>query len=232
MTENQTLKLYLLQQNTGNLARAKEAYEFIMSGDVVETDNAPTHAKDEPATPKDGVYLRYKDGHEEWFGGSNNKDDIVGITVRLGERRTCIAKFDVKDYDEGNEEFPLLKYSEYDTDDDRKAFVTDYFGAYNDLNGKEHTKTLILRGCKIPLAEGQYIPAIGEWLLVMMFFERVQEALKYACGEMLKSDWYWSSTEHSSNYAWYVSVAYGSIHCNLGRSGPNRVRPCLSCEAI
>jgi len=228
MTENQTLKLYLLQQNAGDLAKAKEAYEFVMGG---ETGNA-RHCESASASAKDGVYLRYKDGHEEWFDGSNNKYDVVGITVRLGERRTCIAKYDVEDYDEGDTEFPLLNTSNNDTEDDREAFIDKYYDAYNDLEGKAHTESLVHRGCKIPLAKGKYIPAIGEWLLVIMFLDKVQEALEYSCGKPLKDDWYWSSTEYSSYNAWGVLVSNAGIYYGNVKAGPGRVRPCLSCEAI
>ena len=232
MTENQTLKLYLLQQNAGDLAKAKEAYEFIMGDDIVKVNNAHHCADALSTVTKDGVYLRYKDGHEEWFDGTNDKYDVVGITVRLGERRTCIAKFDAEDHDEGDTEFPLLASSDNDTEDDRETFIGKYYDAYNDFNGKVHTESLIRRGCKIPLADNQYIPSAGEWLLVMLFIKKVQEALEYACGEPLKEDWYWSSTEVSSNYAWYVYVSNGNIYWYNGKTSSYRVRPCLSCEAI
>ena len=229
MTENQTLKLYLLQQNNGDLAKAKGAYEFVMGG---EAGNARHCVETASASAKDGVYLRYKDGHEECFDGSNEKCDVVGITVRLGERRTCIAKYDAEDHGEGDRKFPLLEIYDNDSEEINVPYITDYFGIYNDLNGKEHTESLIRRGCKIPLADNQYIPAQGEWLLVLMFFKKVQEALEYAGGKPLKEDWYWSSTEYSSGTAWSVDVLSGYIAWGCGKTGTSRVRPCLSCEAI
>ena len=236
MTEKQKLRMVLLMQNECNLAKAKEAYEFVIGNDVEgvpATANAESnHDNNISAPQRDGVYLCYSDGHEEWFDGKNKKDDVIGVAVHLGERHTCIAKFDVKDDDEGDEEFPLLENNNSDTEEDKKAFITSYFDAYNDLDGKKHTESLMRRGCKIPLAENQYIPSQGEWLLVLMFFKKVQEALGYACGEMLKDDWYWSSTEYSSYGAWYVNVSTGYIHNNTFKTNANRVRPCLSCEAI
>ena len=236
MTEKQKLRMVLLLQNECNLAKAKEAYEFVIGNDVedvpVATGTGGEHKSNTLDPRKDGVYLRYADGREEWFDGKNKKEDVVGIAVHLGERHTCIAKFDVEDNDEGDNEFPLLKSSENDTEEDKKAFITSYFDAYNDLDGKKHTESLMRRGCKIPLAENQYIPSQGEWLLVLMFFKKVQEALDYACGSTLIKDWYWSSTEVSSNYAWTVSVSSGSIYWSSYKTGTYRVRPCLSCEAI
>ena len=236
MTEKQKLRMVLLLQNECNLAKAKEAYEFVIGSDIedgpVATGTGGEHKSNVPDPRKDGVYLRYADGREEWFDGKNKKEDVVGIAVHLGERHTCIAKFDVEDNDEGDNEFPLLKSSENDTEEDKKAFITSYFDVYNDLDGKKHTESLMRRGCKIPLAENQYIPSQGEWLLVLMFFKKVQEALDYACGEMLKDDWYWSSTEYSSNIAWYVYVSVGNIYNSSFKTVTFRVRPCLSCEAI
>ena len=175
---------------------------------------------------KDGVYLRYEDGHEEWFNGKNKKENFAGVAVHLGERHTCIAMSDVKN-DDGNMKLCLLKSINNDKEAYNNTFIMNYFNAYSDLNGKKHTNSLIRRGCKIPLAENQYIPSQGEWLLVLMFFKRVQEALDYVCGEMLKSAWYWSSTEYSSYYAWYASCGGGSI-CNFYRKHrASRVRPCL-----
>ena len=236
MTEKQKLRMVLLLQNECNLAKAKEAYEFVIGNDVedvpVATGTGGEHKSNTLDPRKDGVYLRYADGREEWFDGKNKKEDVVGIAVHLGERHTCIAKFDVEDNDEGDNEFPLLKSSENDTEEDKKAFITSYFDAYNDLDGKKHTESLMRRGCKIPLAENQYIPSQGEWLLVLMFFKKVQEALDYACGEMLKDDWYWSSTEYSSSVAWFVNVSVGFINHYGYKTVTGRVRPCLSCEAI
>ena len=236
MTEKQKLRMVLLLQNECNLAKAKEAYEFVIGNDVedvpVATGTGGEHKCNVPDPRKDGVYLRYSDGHEEWFDGKNKKEDVIGIAVHLGERNTCIAKFDVEDDDEGDKEFPLLENKNSDTEEDKKAFITSYFDAYNDLDGKKHTESLMRRGCKIPLAENQYIPSQGEWLLVLMFFKKVQEALDYACGSTLIKDWYWSSTEVSSYNAWNVNVSSGNIYWSNSKTSTSRVRPCLSCVAI
>jgi len=53
------------------------------------------------------------------------------------------------------------------------------------------------------LEDGEYIPAMGEWGLLMMFASRINEALVYVGGTPLKG-WLWSSTEYSQNYAWVV----------------------------
>lgn len=131
MTEKQKLRMVLLLQNECNLAKAKEAYEFVIGNDVedvpVATGAVGERKCNVPDPRNDGVYLRYSDGHEEWFDGKNKKEDVIGITVHLGERHTCIAKFDLEDYDEGDNEFPLLKNNDSDTEEDKKGFYYELF---------------------------------------------------------------------------------------------------------
>lgn len=62
------------------------------------------------------------------------------------------------------------------------------------------------------------MPTQKQWLMVMLYFDEVQECLVQAGGEKLKDDdGYWSSSEFNSNYAWYVyfsgfnSVSYGKL---------------------
>ena len=215
MTENQELRKLLLEKSEYNMERAKEAYDFIIGN---KSEVIKHH--------KDGVYLRYEDGHEEWFNGKNKKENVAGVAVHLGERHTCIAKFDVEDND-GIMKFCLLKNNDDDTEEYNDTYIMHYFNAYNDLNGKNRTKRLIRRGCKIPLAEKQYIPSVGEWMLILMFLKKVQESLDYVHGEMLKDDWYWSSTECASFGAWNIFVGNGNIYGGANNSKEARVRPCL-----
>ncbi len=69
-------------------------------------------------------------------------------------------------------------------------------------------------------------------MIVLTFSNKVQEALAYSCGEMLKDDWYWSSTENSSLSAWSVGVTNVEFGWDGFKMYALRVRPCLSCEAI
>lgn len=206
MTEKQQMKLYLLMQNKGDLAKAREAYEFVM-GEEAEPQQAPLVSN----TQKDGVYLVYSD-HEEYFTGTNSKDDVIGIGVRVGKRYTILALHDVVEGDKC--EYPLLSTSVNDTYEDMANYKDEWYKAYSDLEGKKQTDRLLARGCKIPLKENEYIPAIGEWLIVFQNLALVQDALEYVGGDMLKDTWYWSSTECSSGGAWSVAAAPGYICYN------------------
>ena len=62
--------------------------------------------------------------------------------------------------------------------------------------------------------------------------DEIDEMMTLISGSTLIKDWYWSSTEYSSGYAWYVNVSNGGIYLNVSKTGTVKVRPCLSCEAI
>ncbi len=115
--------MFVARDTSAERWRPRQGKRGVMGDDAVKMDNARPCADDAPASVKDGVYLRYKDGREEWFDGTNIMNDVVDITVRLGECCTCIAKYDVECFDEGDTEFPLLRSSDNDTEDDRKAFI-------------------------------------------------------------------------------------------------------------
>lgn len=55
------------------------------------------------------------------------------------------------------------------------------------------------------------IPTKNEWMAIAENFDAVNKALVRAGGEPLKNDWYWSSSEYSSNSAWqsYLNFSYG-----------------------
>lgn len=52
------------------------------------------------------------------------------------------------------------------------------------------------------------IPTKEEWMAIAENLDAVNEALVRAGGEPLKNDWYWSSSEYSSNYAWHSHLNY------------------------
>lgn len=57
------------------------------------------------------------------------------------------------------------------------------------------------------------IPTKEEWMAISENFYAVNKALIRAGGEPLKNDWYWSSSEYSSNLAWQ-SLLYTSYGLN------------------
>ena len=67
-----------------------------------------------------------------------------------------------------------------------------------------------------------------EWMAIAENLDAVNAALVRAGGEPLKNDWYWSSSEYSSYYAW-LSYLYGSygLYDYGGKNFSYSVRPVL-----
>lgn len=77
------------------------------------------------------------------------------------------------------------------------------------------------------LAKSGRCPTIDELTGIFLNKDKINAALKAANLPELKESWYWSSTEYSSNYAWYLWMddgARGYGYKNLSRY----VRPVLA----
>lgn len=76
-------------------------------------------------------------------------------------------------------------------------------------------------------AEGGRCPTIDELTGIFLNKNKINAALKAANLPELKESWYWSSTESSSNYAWYLWMLNGFR--NYGSKLSNYyVRPVLA----
>lgn len=195
--DDKSMKLYLLKLSNGDIDKAKEAYEFVKN-DNKSTDNTES-------VPKDGVYILYGDGHDELFDGNNSKIGTVGIVVRIGERVVIVSKYDDSSDDDN------IQLFDDNMDGEAEPLATDYYTAYSDMDGERHTDSLIDRGCKVTMPINNHIPSIGEWMVVLMYFNKVQEVMRYIYGQKLRNGLYWSSTEYSNGKAWLVNTTDGSI---------------------
>ena len=76
------------------------------------------------------------------------------------------------------------------------------------------------------------IPTKEEWMAIAENFDAVNKALIKAGGEPLKKNWYWSSSEYSSNYAWpsYLGGSYGLYGYAKHSSNRHYVRPVLALQ--
>ena len=77
------------------------------------------------------------------------------------------------------------------------------------------------------LAEGGRCPTIDELTGIFLNKEKINAALKAANLPALKESWYWSSTEFSSNGAWYLWMDDGN-RLNLDKNDNRYVRPVLA----
>ena len=76
------------------------------------------------------------------------------------------------------------------------------------------------------------IPSKEDWMAIAENFDAVNKALIRAGGEPLKNDWYWSSSEYSSDYAWqsYLGGSYGLIYYTKYDYSSPYVRPVLALQ--
>lgn len=76
-------------------------------------------------------------------------------------------------------------------------------------------------------AEGGRCPTIDELTGIFLNKDKINAALKAANLPALKESWYWSSTEHSSLYAWILWMDDGSRYDGYKYNG-KYVRPVLA----
>lgn len=57
--------------------------------------------------------------------------------------------------------------------------------------------------------DGEYIPSLSQLNLMNHYMDELNKAFAYVSASLLSLDGYWSSTENSQNYAWYVYFSSG-----------------------
>lgn len=72
------------------------------------------------------------------------------------------------------------------------------------------------------------IPSKEDWMAIAENFDAVNKALIRAGGEPLKKNWYWSSSEYDSKWAWnsHLGSSYGLD--TYGKGNSYYVRPVLA----
>jgi hypothetical protein len=213
LNEIQKIKMALLVMSKGNVTNAELAYEFVMA-ESEKSENMPS--KEKP----DGIYLIKKTGKPVLFAPGCNKKDCVAVGIKLGSKSIAVA---LKDAADG--ENITLTNREDETEYD--GYINNYMDAVADWNGKANTKHLEEIGLNegIKLEAGQYIPAVGEMYLIYLHTKALNEALEAVGGEPIADDWYWTSTETSATYAWYLYLYGGHMNLNTKATYANHVRP-------
>ena len=72
-----------------------------------------------------------------------------------------------------------------------------------------------------------WLPSLGEMMMIYANMTKINYALSLINGAtQLAEDWYWSSTEYSANYAWFLDLVDGTARTwNTKAAGQGRVRP-------
>ena len=227
MTEKQELKMQLLEKFGINdepqtVDYCRRAYEFLTEGEEKPQAQAGAVSTLKPVAA-DGVYIVYTDGSIEPYTGKNDDIDkeVKGIGVRMGSHAVVVA---LRDCYNGEE-------TELTTQKDPAGLTGNYLDnvpdAVTDYDGVFNTDHLCHVGLSpnIQLANGEYIPALGEMHLIYLNLKAINKALEFVGGEPIARDWYWTSTEYSATHAWYLYLNRGYASNNPKASGTIRVRP-------
>lgn len=215
LTEKQTLRYDLLKATRYEVAAAKACYEFITEPDR-QTPAAPVDG-----VIPDGVYLVMADDKNTAVlyrpGMQLMAEEIsrcIGIGVKQGGRSLTVSLRDAADGD-----------TELTTQKGGSRFITDYHDAVADWDGEAGTADLreILHP-NIKLGEKEYIPSLGQLYFILAHFREINEALNAVGGDPLLDLWYWTSTEYSATYAWYLNLGFGRAGGNAKASYQGRVR--------
>ena len=213
LTENQQFNLLLLDKCGYDLEKATKCQRFVMGSEP--PCQSPAQHLNNDKMYDDGIYICYKDGANVPFDADLQKENIRGIGLVVGSHSLCIALRNAGEY--------TLTNKEDSTGECR--YIPDWDEARMDFNGMsnwEHVKKI---GTDITLADGEYIPALGELMLIGIFKHAINEALEWANGELLEDDRYWSSTERSSTLAWNLYLG-NMIQYNINKTQIQRlVRP-------
>ena len=76
------------------------------------------------------------------------------------------------------------------------------------------------------LAAGKWwLPSLGEMFMIYANMTKINYALSLITGAtQLSETWYWTSTEYSSTYAWFLGLNYGTMGPYAKASSRRRVR--------
>ena len=197
-----------------------------------------SHKKNDELTTKadtafvtDGVYILHETlglkGVDGW--NSENNNGVVGVLVVEDDHKIVVAIEDAPEDLPWSNEYELINQPVDEMED-----------AESDFNGEIYCRRL--NSPDFPAAyycktynkgnRDWYLPSSGELLLIYNHLEEIQNALETVGGQKLITFWgdnvplYWSSTENSVAYAWYLNLLDGYLIGWCSKvSGNNKVRP-------
>ena len=228
MTEAQDLKLRLLDVFAKNgvsftISDWQKGYDFLMKDETKVNEAGVMQEvaqKIDNAIPN-GIYLVYADGSVELYNDDTAKpiEKVAGIGIKQGDWALVVDLHDQAD----SEEITLTTKKGSET---YKGYKDNYLDAVADWNGKDNTEHLKAIGLneRIKLSEKQYIPSLGEMYFIYMNLKAINKALEFVGGTPIVRDWYWTSTEDSATYAWYLYLDDGIASSNTKASYSRRVR--------
>ena len=215
LTELQKLKASIVANLNFDVDKAKKVFNFIIG-------NESTSAPEMQQCGSDGVYYVLEGGHLTATDDPKSiVGQVIGVAVKMGDRIATVALHDAAD----GEEIALTTDTPCGSE---KFFHPDFFDAITDWDGEANTKDYgDLLNPEIGLKEGQYIPSLAQLHLILLNIKEVNKALEAVGGSPMRKEWYWSSTEYSAHYSWYVSFGNGHSFLN-SKYNANVVRPAVA----
>ena len=200
---------YELLQWCGNVEDAEKANTFVMG-----KDEKPVQAQLPKSGIEDGIYLVHADGKATLFELEYTKDDntdseVVAIGLKMGSFGIKIAL-----HDEANGDgITLTTKSNSDLKADQDYYIDKYDDAVADMDGARNTNHLRnILNPQIKLADDWYIPSLGELYRIFINKKAINAVLEFAKGDKLQDRWYWTSTEYSATYAWFLGLSDGTTY--------------------
>ena len=150
----------------------------------------------------DGVYIITENNQIIPFNSSfclTERTAYIGLAQ--GNHSIAVALYDVSE-----SEIALTSKK----DDGKGHYIDIYMDAVQDWQGKKNTEHLKAVGLNpaIMLKDGEYIPALDDLYLICLNRKAINAAMRFVGGQEL-AGWYWSSTEFSTDYAWYLDLSNG-----------------------
>ena len=234
MTGNQELKMQLLDKFASSTRPetvdfCKAAFDWLTDEPKEKPTAEPVGTQVSAVTESkpDGIYLIFESGKALPFDPDKgiesdqveNDGPVKYIGIKWGSHTLAVAL-----HDQANSDDITLTAKKDDTD--YNGYIDNYLDAAADWDGKANTEHLKQIGLNknIALSDNEYIPALGEMLFVFLNRKAVNQALEAVGGTTIDGVWYWTSTEYSAPYAWYLFLSNGNVSNDTKASFTNRVR--------
>ena len=210
----QQIRMCLLKETGYNVETAQKCWDFVRGSDEAK--------KQEPASDRqaDGVYIIDCKGNAVRYDGETTEsvNDTAYIGIVQGSHSVAISLHDVSE-----DEITLTSKT---SDKDHGGYKDNYMDAVQDWDGAENTERLKRIGLNpaIQLKDGEYIPTLAELYLICLNRKTINAAMRFVGGQEL-AGWYWSSTDCSATYAWFLYLDDGCAGYFTKAATTGRVRP-------
>ena len=218
----QQLRLMLTKETNFDLTKAEKLYNFIVGNQQKVLDKPIVNID-----KLDGIYFILSPNNiiHESLATDEDKHNSIAIGVKMGNRFANVVLHDIV----GGEKIALCQNNKVPCGSEQ-FFHDTFWKAISDWNGEANTNDIrSALNSDINLGENEYIPSVAQLHLILLNINEINKALIEAGGEPMKDDWYWSSTENNSGYAWIVFFYSGGTN-NIIKYGSYIVRSSVVCN--